>query len=180
MTCYARGVPPKSKPPTLELPRSVADEIADAARKTGRSTAFIVARALTAGQGAAAQTLAPPLATLTLTSDDDDPASALATARKATPAQLVAAWAATRARFAAWVAREVEAQHAERADDLDAGLRDAADPATPSPRLLELASSEYVRVRALVARHPAAPPEALTRLGADRDRVVRQALADRA
>ena len=36
-----------------------------------------------------------------------------------------------------------------------------------------------VRVRTLVAKHPAAPPEALQILGADKDRVVREALENR-
>ncbi|MGZ3440948.1 MAG: variant leucine-rich repeat-containing protein [Polyangia bacterium] len=130
-------MPPKGKAFTVELPQAIADEIADAARKSHRSTAFIVARAL------------------------------------------AAAWTATRARVAAWIAREVEAQKAEHADDLDAGLRDAADAKAAPARLVELARSEYVRVRTLVARHPEAPPEALQILGADKDRVVREALENR-
>ncbi|MDB4970967.1 MAG: hypothetical protein JWN44_6656 [Myxococcales bacterium] len=174
-------MPPKSKTAAIELPQAIADEISDAARKTGRSTAFIVARALAAGKDAPAIALATdgPHAPLLLTSDDDDPASALAAAKKASPAQLAAAWTATRARFAAWIAREVEAQRSERSDDLDAGLGDAANPETPAARLVELARSEYVRVRALVARHPAAPAEALALLAADKDRVVLAALGSR-
>ena len=173
-------MPPKGKAAaTIELPPAIADEIADAAQKTHRSTAFIIARALAAGKGAPPVTLTAPTRALALTSDEDDPASALAAAKKATPAELAAAWTATRARFAAWIAREVEAQKAEHADDLDSGLRDAADLQTPAARLVELARSEYVRVRTLVARHPAAPPEALQLLGADKDRVVREALENR-
>ena len=42
----------KTKPLTVELPRAIAAEIADAASKTHRSTTFIVARALAAGRGA--------------------------------------------------------------------------------------------------------------------------------
>jgi hypothetical protein len=172
-------VPPKKNSPAIELPRPIADEIADAARKTGRSTVFIVARALAAGKGAPAVTLDGATTMLMLTTDEDDPPKALAAASKATASELAAAWTATRARFAAWVAREQEAQQAERADDLDAGLRDAADPQTPAARLVELARSEYVRVRTLVARHPAAPSEALAILAADKDRVVREALENR-
>ena len=123
--------------------------------------------------------LSAPMSHLPLTSDDDDPPSAISAAKKATGAELAAAWTATRARFAAWIAREVEAQRAEHADDLDSGLRDAADPATTAARLVELARSEYVRVRTLVAGHPAAPAEALQILGADKDRVVREALENR-
>jgi hypothetical protein len=172
-------VPPKGKAAAIELPQTIADEIADAAHKTHRSTTFIVARALAAGKGAPPVPLTAPTSALVLSSDDDDPPSALAAAKKATPAELAAAWTATRARFAAWIAREVEAQKAEHADDLDRGLADAENPATPPARLVELAKSEYVRVRTMVARHPGAPPEALAVLGADKDRVVREALENR-
>jgi hypothetical protein len=172
-------VPPKGKGAAVELPHEIADEIADAAKKTHRSTAFIIARALAAGKGAPAVPLSAPMSHLPITSDEDDPPSALAAAKKATGAELAAAWTATRARFAAWIARETEAQKAEHADDLDGGLRDAAALATPPARLVELARSEYVRVRTLVAKHPAAPPEALKILADDKDRVVREALENR-
>jgi len=172
-------VPPKGKAATIDLPTAIADEIADAAANTHRSTAFILARALAAGKGAPAVPLAAPLKPLPITSDEDDPASALAAAKKATTADVAAAWTATRARFAAWIAREVEAQKAERADDLDAGLRDAADPKTPPARMAELARSEYVRVRTTLLGNPALAPEALAILAADKDRVVREALENR-
>lgn len=176
-------MPPRSKTPTVTLPQSIADEIRDAAARTHRSVSFIVARALAAGQGAPPVAPGPTIdgatSELELVSDEDNPPSAQQRAKKASPAEVAAAWTATRARFAAWIAREEEAQQAERADDLDAGLRDAADAATPPARLLALAGSEYVRVRALVAAHPATPPEALVRLREDKDRVVREALARR-
>ncbi len=172
-------MPPKGKAASIELPSAIADEIADAASKTHRSTAFIIARALAAGKAAPPVTLAPPLRALPITSDEDDPPSAAAAAKKASAAELAAAWTATRARFAAWIAREVEAQRAEQADDLDRGLADAADARTPPARLVELARSEYVRVRTLVAQHPAAPAEALQILAGDKDRVVREALENR-
>lgn len=172
-------MPPKSKTPAIELPQAIADEITAAARKTGRSTAFIVARALAAGKDAPPVAADGPHAPLLITTDDDDPPSALAAAKKASPAQLAAAWTGTRARFAAWIAREEEAQRAEHADDLDAGLRDGADPNASAARLTELAASEYVRVRVLVAKHAAAPPAALELLRADKDRVVREALGSR-
>jgi hypothetical protein len=172
-------VPPKSKAASIELPEAIANEIADAAVRTHRSTSFIIARALAAGKGAPAVTLAAPLKALPLTSDEDDPPSAISVAKKASAAELAAAWTATRARFAAWIAREEEAQKAERADDLDAGLRDAANPATPAARLVELARSEYGRVRPLLVANPAAPAEALAILAQDKDRVVREALENR-
>ena len=170
----------KNKPLAVELPQAVAAEIADAARKTGRSTVFIVARALSAGRGATKFPLGGALVKLTLSSDEDDPPSALTAVKKASSDDVAAAWMTTRARFAAWIEREQAAQANERADDLDAGLRDAADAATTPARLAELAQSEYVKVRALVAQHPATPADALARLGDDRDRVVRAALAARA
>ena len=172
-------MPPKGKSPSIDLPPAIAKEIADAAAKTHRSTAFIIARALAAGKGAPPVSLTAPFVALALTSDEDDPPKALSAAKSASTEELAAAWTATRARFAAWIAREVEAQKAEHADDLDRGLADAENPATPAARLVELARSEYVRVRTLVARHPAAPPEALAILGADKDRVVREALENR-
>ena len=170
----------KTKPLTVELPRAIAAEIADAAHKTHRSTTFIVARALSAGRGATKFPLDGELVPLTLTSDDDDPPSAVTAVKKATGDDVAAAWISTRDRFAAWIAREVAAQANEHADDLDAGLRDAADPKASPARLSELAGSEYVKVRALVAQHPATPADALARLAADSDRVVRAALAARA
>jgi hypothetical protein len=170
----------KTKPLTVELPRAVAAEIADAAQKTHRSTTFIVARALSAGRGAAKIPRDGERTTLTLTADEDDPPSAVSAVKKATSDDVAAAWVSTRDRFAAWIAREEAAQANERADDLDAGLRDAADPAARPARLAELAASEYVKVRALVAQHPATPAEVLARLGADSDRIVRAALAARA
>ena len=172
-------MPPKGKSPSIDLPPAIAAEIEDAAKKTHRSTAFIVARALAAGKDAPPVSLSAPLVALALTSDEDDPPKALAAAKSASTEELAAAWTATRARFAAWIAREVEAQKAEHADDLDRGLADAANAATAPARLVELARSEYVRVRTLVARHPAAPAEALALLAADKDRVVREALENR-
>jgi leucine rich repeat (LRR) protein len=167
------------KPLLVELPEAIAVEIADAAKKTHRSTVFIVARALAAGKDAPAVALDGRRAPLSLASDDDDPPRALAAVKQASAAAIAAAWTATRARFAAWIAREQEAQEAERADDLDAGLRDAAAVDAAPSRLVELARSEYVRVRTLVARHPQAPVEALAILRADKDRVVREAIDDR-
>jgi len=172
-------VPPKGKAASIELPSAIADEIADAAHKTHRSTAFILARALAAGKGAPAVALTAPMKALPLASDEDDPPSALAAAKKASAAEVAAAWTATRARFAAWIAREVEAQKAERADDLDAGLRDAADAKTAPARMVELARSEYVRVRTTLIANPAVTPEALAILAADKDRVVREALENK-
>jgi hypothetical protein len=169
----------KKAEPTILLPRAISDEIADAARRTHRSVSFIVARALAAAKDVAPRPLDGELAPLGLTSDEDDPPNALKAAKSADPQRLAAAWLATRARFAAWIAREEAAQAAERADDLDAGLRDASDVATAPARLVELARSEYVRVRALVAVHPHAPAEALVLLAEDSDRVVRQALQAR-
>jgi hypothetical protein len=164
----------------VELPTSIADEIVATAAAVGRSVAFVVDRALTAAPAAAPVADAGPRRVLAITTDEDDSPRVLTRARAAAPETITAAWTATRERFAAWVARAQEAARAEAADDLDAGLRDAADPATPPDRLLALTANEYPRVRALVARNPAAPPEALARLRADRDRGVQAALVERA
>ena len=64
-------MPPKGKASAIELPQAIADEIADAAQKTHRSTAFIIARALAAGKGAPAVPLSAPMSHLPITSDDD-------------------------------------------------------------------------------------------------------------
>jgi hypothetical protein len=177
-------VPPAKKPVTVQLPTAVRDEIADAARRTHRSVAFIVRRALAAiPKGASAVGAAGPRAPLELTTDDDDPADTVSKIKAAAGASLddaiAAAWIATRARFQAWIAREEAAGQAERADDLDAGLRDAAAAATPVARLVELSKSEYPKIRALVAAHPQAPKEVLERLSADKEPYVRDAVENR-
>jgi hypothetical protein len=77
-------VPPKGKAASIDLPPAIATEIADAAKKTHRSTAFIIARALAAGKGAPAVSLSAPFVPLALTSDEDDPPKALAAAKAAT------------------------------------------------------------------------------------------------
>jgi len=163
------------------VPAEVAREIADVARRTRRSVAFVVRRAIGSGP--------PPgdaptgaLVELALTTDDDDPANLPAKIKAAAGdrdlgAAIAAAWGATREKFLAWAAREAEAAQAERADDLDAALAEAAAPDTTPDRLAALSSSEYVRVRALVAAHPRTPPDLRARLAADKDRVVREAAA---
>ncbi len=170
------------KPIQLKLPADVAREVADAASKTRRSVAFIVQRAL-AGAGPVAAG-ADGDTVLALTTDDDDPADLGARIKKLAGTRpldgaVAAAWVATRARFAAFVAREVAAQSQENADDLDAALAVLADPNATSSKLATLASSEYVRVRALVAEHANTDAASLAKLGEDKDRVVRAALAKR-
>ena len=128
-----------------------------------RSTAFIIARALAARQrrAAACRCRRRAGATLPLTSDEDDPPSAIKRRQKATGAESAAAWTATRARFAAWIAREVEAQRAEHADDLDSGLRDASRSGDGGGAARR-AGAQRVRSRAHArGEHPAAPAEAL-------------------
>jgi hypothetical protein len=177
-------VPPTRKPLTVQVPRSVADEIVDAAQRTHRSVAFIVRRALSAGLHAAETAEPGESAALVLTTDDDDPADTAAKIKAAAGERsldeaIAAAWTATRARFHAWIAREEAAREAELADDLDLGLRDAAAPGTSAERLAQLARSEYPRVRALVAAHPSTPADSLAALRKDRDRTVREAATRR-
>jgi hypothetical protein len=172
------------KPLVVELPRPIATEIADVVARTQRSPAFVALRALGAAPAAPAAPPAGDRAALALTTDDDDPPNTAAKLKAAAAGRpldeaLAAAWVATRARFQRWAEREVALRGAERADDLDAGLAAAADPATPPGRLAELAASPYPRIRALVAAHPQAPADALARLAEDREPYVRDAVRDR-
>ena len=168
----------------VQVPGDVADEIADAARRTHRSVGFIVRRAL--GAAASAQLVpAGDRAPLTIAVDEDDPADTLskikafASSERSLDDAVTAAWTATRARFQAWIAREESAAQAERADDLDTALTDAAAATTPAARLTDLSKSEYPKVRALVAVHPSCPPEVLTKLAADKEPYVRDAVENR-
>ena len=172
---------------TLSLPPSIADELTKASARAERSVGFLVLGALKAS---GPLTDAPPTgerASLPLTMDDDDPrdlpsrltklASEKAPGRSLDDA-IALAWMSRRTQILAWVDRVAEVNEGERADDLDEGLRIAQDPKTLPARLIELAKSEYPRVRALVAAHPAAPAEALKLLGTDRERIVREALLE--
>jgi hypothetical protein len=169
----------KSKSKVM-VPADVAREIADVARRARRSVAFVVRRAIGSGPPPG-DTPTGALVELALTTDDDDPTNLVAKIKAAAGerelgAAINAAWGATRARFLEWAAREEQAAQAERADDLDAALAEAAAPETSPDRLAALSSSEYVRVRALVAAHPRTPADVRARLAADRDRVVRAAV----
>jgi len=162
-------VPKKS--PVLQLPPAVAAEIADIARRAQRSVAFIVVRAVAAAK-CAPLPISGPTAPLTLDTDDEDPANLL---KQPPSAESVAgAWPVSREKFLAWVRRLEEASQAERADDLDAALAQAADPKTPAEKLAVLAGSEYPKVRALVAAHANTAREVREKLKQDRERSVRE------
>ena len=174
---------PPRKPPTLQLTKSLADEIADVARRAQRSVAFVVHRTLLTGKEAAP--VSGPTVPLALATDDEDPPSLLAklhlaAAGRAVEEALVASWPLARDKFHAWLARLEQAAEAERADDLDAALLEAAAPATAPARLTELSKSEYPKVRALVAAHPSAPPDVIKKLEVDRERSVREIASARA
>jgi len=174
---------PPRKPLTVQVPLEVAGEIADAARRTQRSIAFIVRRALGAAPNATNVPQGDRQA-LVLTTDEDDPADTLTKIEAAAKTRslddaIAAAWTETRARFHAWIAREEAACQAERADDLDAALRDSQDPKVSVERLTTLASSEYPKVRALVAVHAACPAEVRARLAEDKEPYVRDAVENR-
>lgn len=176
------AMPPR-KPLIVEVQREVAEEIADAARRTQRSVAFIVRRALGAAPNAQ-NVPSGEKAELALTTDEDDPADQLTKIKAHAKSRslddaIAAAWTETRARFHAWIAREEAAGQAERADDLDHSLRDAQDPKISIDRLIALASSEYPKVRALVAIHPACPADILTKLSTDKEPYVRDAVENR-
>jgi hypothetical protein len=170
----------------VEISSGCRDAIEDVARRTRRSPAFIARRALAAAPDAPPAAPAGPRVAFELATDEDDAKDTAAKIRAAAKTMgrtlgeaIEAAFTAARARFDAWAAREQAASAGERADDLDGGLRDAADPRATPARLAELAASEYPRVRALVAAHPAAGADALERLAGDRDALVRAALAAR-
>lgn len=174
---------PPRKPLHVHVPQMVADELTDAAHRLHRSIAFIVRRALAAAPNAE---LVPSgdRVQLVVATDEDDPADTIAKIKAAAAGRSLddavgAAWLATRAKFHAWIAREEDAGQAEKADDLDAALRDAKDPNVDAARLAMLAGSEYPKVRALVAQHPACTKELLAKLAGDKEPYVRDAVANR-
>lgn len=175
----------KSLPEAVWVSATTANELEALARRVGRSVAFVVERALAAAKLPGVGIAAPGETSLVLAVDDDDPEDLRARiARRARAGggldvAVEAAWRATRARFLAWAAREEAARGAECADDLDAALAAARAPSTSSAQLGLLAASVYPRVRALVAAHPATDAATLARLAADRERCVREALAQR-
>lgn len=172
---------------TLELPLAVADELSSASARCERSVGFLVLGALKSA-GTLSGTPTGERKSIELTTDDDDPADLASRCKKLAAEKtkgrslddaVALAWAARREQILAWVERVGKVNEGERADDLDEGLRVAADPATPAVKLVELAKSAYPRVRALVAAHPGAPKEALDLMGNDRERIVREALIAR-
>src|SRR5688572_9519130 len=169
-----------AKRSALSLPVEIADEIAAAAARAERSVTFLVLGALRAAKALKGEPPAGARRALELTTDEDDPRDAASRMKKLVADKgtgrsvddaVALAWAAGRAQILAWVERVAAVDEGQRADDLDEGLRAAADPSTPVDRLLTLARSAYPRVRALVAAHPAAPAEALALLDQDRERV---------
>ena len=164
------------------LPKQVADEIINVASRTQRSTAFIVLRALMAAPKDALAAAGPTALMLAL--DDDDPATTLSkikttVGKRPLDEAVSGAWAETRQRFSKWLDKEATAREAENADDLDQGLTAAKDPRTSATALNDLAGSEYPRVRALVAVHPATEASTLAKLAQDREPYVRAAVEKR-
>lgn len=172
----------------LSLPTAIADELGDAARRCERSVGFLVLGALKS----APSLVGPPpdgaRRGLELATDEDDPKDLPSRVKKLATEKgnglslddaVTLAWTARRAQILAWVERASSVNQHERADDLDDGLRAAADPATPANKLVELARSAYPRVRVLVAARKDAPPEALEILGRDREPLVRTTLEER-
>ncbi len=172
---------------TLELPGAVADELSSASARCERSVGFLVLGALKSSS-ALSGTPGTDRKPIELSTDDDDPADLASRVKKLAAEKakgrslddaVALAWLERREQILAWVARVGKINEGERADDLDDGLRLAADVATPAAKLVELATSAYPRVRALVAAHPGAPKEALDLMGNDRERIVREALIAR-
>lgn len=167
----------------IKLPFEIAQEITQVAQSTQRSTGFIALRALSAAPKAPAAAVSKAVA-FELTLDEDDAANTL-TKITATSGDcsvdeaLAAAWLATRDRFSKFLSKETSAQQAEQADELDESLWQAAAPQTTAARLDELCSSDYPRVRALVAAHPNATAKALAQLSRDKEPYVRDAVENR-
>lgn len=173
-----------SKNLKIKLPPDVAAEITQVAERTQRSTAFIALRALLAGGKTAPVVATPNMLPFELRVDDDDPASTFAKIKAAAgplplDQALAGAWASTRQRFAQWLEQESTARQAEAADELDQGLAEATSTSTPAARLVILASSDYPRIRALVAAHANTPEAVVAKLAKDKEPYVREAVAAR-
>ena len=176
----------------IAVERAVAEEIEAFARRAGRSTGFVVRRALAAARETPPAAAAPAdgeQAKLELTLDDeDDPKTRARIAELCAEAErrgaadpggaLADAWRATRARFLGWLEKQEQADRAAQADDLDRALDEAAARTTAPERLAELAASDWVQVRARAAKNPRTPAVALERLAAERERLVRAALRE--
>jgi hypothetical protein len=169
---------------SLTLPSAVATQIADVAARTRRSTAFIVLRSLSGAARDASAPIAAPTLPLKIEKDDDDPANIVSKIQAAAGSRdlasaIAGAWASNGARFLKWADTESAAQKAEEADDLDAELKAASLPTTPTAALDKLAASVFPRVRALVAAHKNASATAIKLLERDRETYVRDAVANR-
>jgi len=174
----------KTSKASLTLPSAIATQISDVAARTRRSTAFIVLRSLSGAPKDASATISAPTLALKLERDDDDPANIVSKIEAAAgsrdlAAAIAGAWASNGTRFLKWAETEAAAQKAEEADDLDAELKTASDPATQTAALEKLAGSVFPRVRALVAAHKNTSATAIKLLERDRETYVRDAIANR-
>ena len=168
------------KPPQLEVPSAIADEIRDVAHRAQRSVAFVVQRTLVAGKDAPVTAASGPTAPLLLTTDDEDPPNLLTKLKSISADQVASAWPAAREKFHAWLKKLEEAAQAERADDLDSELAQAGDPSTPAARLAELSKSVYPKVRCLVAAHKNTSADVIAVLAKDREPKIREIVSARA
>ncbi|MDZ4695766.1 MAG: hypothetical protein SGI86_11510 [Deltaproteobacteria bacterium] len=169
---------------SLTLPALIATQIADVAARTRRSTAFIVLRSLSGASKDATGSITAPTLPLKLERDDDDPANVMSKIQttcgnREFAAAIAGAWTSNGERFLKWADTESAAQKVEEADDLDAELKAAQDPATNTATLDKLASSAFPRVRALVAAHKNSSESAIKQLERDRETYVRDAVANR-
>lgn len=167
----------------IKLPVEIAQEIARVAEATQRSTAFIALRALAAAPKATVGDGAKTAA-FELTLDEDDAANTLTkiastSGERSVDEALAAAWLATRDRFSKFLAVEASARESEQADELDGSLREAEALATKASRLATLSTSDYPRVRALVAAHPNTTAAVLAQLARDKEPYVRDAVVNR-
>jgi hypothetical protein len=175
-------------PRALSLPAEIAAEVLSASARSERSPGFLLLGALKGAGPLAGRRENGPRRSVLLDREEDDPRDLVSQIQKLAAAKAreldldtaaTLAWRERRFAILAWVDRIAALNQAAGDDELDEGLRAAADPSTPPVRLLALAESPYPRVRALVAAHAHAPAHALSLLGRDGDRLVRDALAAR-
>lgn len=174
-------------PLSLKLPIATVAEIERAAARCERSVGFLILGALKSASSLSGEPVGERVS-FALRTDDEDPRDLVARSKKLAAEKapkrafddaVALAWQARREQILAWVEKIAKVNEGEKSDDLDEGLRIAADPATEPDKLVDLAKSEYPRVRALVAAHRGSPMEALELMKNDRERIVREALIAR-
>jgi len=167
------------KPHTIQVPPEVKATIDDVAARSSRSVAFVVDIILRGSSASSARE--GDLVAMEIAPEKDDPRGLVSNIKKAGKKDLagrvVGGLGETKARLLAWADRMHAAMTKPQAAELDRALDAARALSTDAAQLIELAKSEYPKVRALVAAHPNTPEEVRVKLSKDRDRTVREAAA---